>query len=150
MKSTPKGWPRISSGVFYEDPKKAIDFLVDAFGFQIRLVVEGDGGRIEHSELTYGDGLVMIGGAGTAAGKRDGSWRKGPRQAGGNTQAMMVFVDDADAHAAHARAHGATIASEPETHDYGDDYWTDRTYEAVDLEGHHWWFTQRIREPKEG
>jgi uncharacterized glyoxalase superfamily protein PhnB len=37
---------------------------------------------------------------------------------------------------------------EPETHDYGDDYWSDRGYQVKDLEGHHWWFVQRVREQK--
>jgi uncharacterized glyoxalase superfamily protein PhnB len=32
-------------------------------------------------------------------------------------------------------------------HDYGADYWADRSYGAVDPEGHLWWFTQRIRDP---
>ena len=45
QKPAPKDWPRISSGVFYEDPKKAIDWLCEAFGFKVRLLVEGDGGR---------------------------------------------------------------------------------------------------------
>jgi uncharacterized glyoxalase superfamily protein PhnB len=27
----------------------------------------------------------------------------------------------------------------------GADYWTDRSYGAIDPEGHHWWFTQRLR-----
>jgi uncharacterized glyoxalase superfamily protein PhnB len=58
-----------------------------------------------------------------------------------------VFVDDADAHCARARAAGAKIIDEPETHDYGEEYWTDRTYRAEDLEGHNWWFYHRVREP---
>jgi uncharacterized glyoxalase superfamily protein PhnB len=33
------------------------------------------------------------------------------------------------------------------TTDYGEEYWTDRGYEAEDLEGHHWWFVQRLRTP---
>ena len=49
---------------------------------------------------------------------------------------------------AHARAAGAIIAEEPTTHDYGDDYWTDRSYGAIDLGGHQWWFTQRLRSGK--
>ena len=70
-----------------------------------------------------------------------------PRDIGGrNTQALCLFVDDADAHCAHARAHGATIYSEPATHDYGDDYWSDRSYGASDLEGHTWWFMHRLRD----
>jgi uncharacterized glyoxalase superfamily protein PhnB len=58
----------------------------------------------------------------------------------------MVFVDDADAHCEHARAGGAKILTEPKTTDYGEDYWTDRGYECEDLDGHHWWFIQRVRD----
>jgi len=59
MKKPPPGWPRITSSVFYDDAAKAIDWLCSTFGFEIRLKVEGEGGRIEHSELTFGDdGLV--------------------------------------------------------------------------------------------
>jgi uncharacterized glyoxalase superfamily protein PhnB len=56
-----------------------------------------------------------------------------------------LFVDDVDAHCARARAAGAIVTTEPQTTDYGDEYWADRTYEATDLEGHHWWFIQRVR-----
>jgi hypothetical protein len=30
-------------------------------------------------------------------------------------------------------------------HDYGAEHWTDKGYEAEDVEGHRWWFTQRLR-----
>jgi uncharacterized glyoxalase superfamily protein PhnB len=60
---------------------------------------------------------------------------------------MMLFVDDADAHCAHARARGARIVEEPATHDYGEDYWSDRSYGALDPESHLWWITQRLRNP---
>jgi uncharacterized glyoxalase superfamily protein PhnB len=36
---------------------------------------------------------------------------------------------------------------EPKVSDYGPDYWSDKTYECVDLGGHHWWFAQRMRNP---
>ena len=61
MKATPKGWPRLTPALFYDDAAKAIDWLCGAFGFDVRLKVEGDNGRIEHSELAYGDGLIMVG-----------------------------------------------------------------------------------------
>ena len=60
----------------------------------------------------------------------------------------MVFVDDAAAHCARARAAGAKIFEEPAIHDYGEDYWADRSYGAIDPEGHLWWFTERVRDPK--
>jgi uncharacterized glyoxalase superfamily protein PhnB len=145
MKPTPKGWPRISSALFDDDAAAAIDWLSRVFGFEVRLRVEGEGGRIEHSELTYGDGLIMVGQAGPRPGK-ERSHCASPRSVGGaNTQSICVFVDDVDAHCAAARAAGATIADEPTTSDYGDDYWSDRSYRAVDLEGHHFWFMQRMR-----
>ena len=60
----------------------------------------------------------------------------------------LVFVDDADAHCAKARAAGAKIVEDPATQDYGEEYWSDRTYRAEDLEGHQWFFVQRVREPR--
>jgi uncharacterized glyoxalase superfamily protein PhnB len=149
VKPAPRDWPRFSSSVFYQDARAAIDWLCDAFGFEVRLKVEGEGGRIEHSELTYGDGLLMVGQEGGGSEERE--WKRSmrsPRSAGGaNTQCLMFFVDDADAHCAHARKHGARIVEEPATHYYGEDYWADRSYGALDPEGHLWWVTQRVRDP---
>ena len=65
---------------------------------------------------------------------------------GVNTQVLCVIVDDVDAHCERARAAGARILDEPMTADYGEGYWVDRSYRAVDLEGHHWWFMQRLRD----
>ena len=144
MKPSPTGWPRISSAIYYQDAPAAIDWLCRAFGFEVRVKVEGEGGSIEHSELTYGDGLIMVGQAGL---KNKPSFRASPRALGGaNTQNLMVFVDDADAHCEHARANGAKIVTEPKTTDYGEEWWADRAYECEDLEGHHWWLCQRVRD----
>ena len=146
MKPTPPGWPRISSGLHYRDPARMIDWLCEAFGFEVRLKVEGEGGSIEHSELTYGDGLIMVGPErrGDAA-KRFDTDMLSPLSAGGNTQALMLYVDDLDAHCARARDAGAKIVAEPSLHDYGSDYWADRSYGAKDPEGHLWWISERIR-----
>jgi uncharacterized glyoxalase superfamily protein PhnB len=147
MKPTPAGWPRISSALFYEDAAAAIDWLCRAFGFKVRIKIEGENGRIEHSELEFGDdGLIMVGSAGGRSDRDVPLPCKSPRSLGGaNTQALCLFVDDADAHCEHARTVGAIIAEEPTTTDYGPEYWADRTYRAVDPEGHHWWFMQRLR-----
>jgi uncharacterized glyoxalase superfamily protein PhnB len=148
MKPTPRDWPRISSAVVYQDAVAAIQWLCDAFGFELRLKVEGEKGRIEHSELTYGDGLIMV-----AQETPDSPrvWKRTMRSpktlSGSTTQSIMFFVDDADAHCAHARQRGAQIIEEPATHDYGADYWSDRSYGALDPEGHLWWVTQRLRNP---
>ena len=145
MHPTPSGWPRISSGVYYRDPGRMIDWLCRAFGFTVRIRVEGDDGRIEHSELTYGEGLIMVGGERADASARWGVNMRSPLSAGCNTQGLMVYVDDVDAHCARARAEGATIVDEPALHDYGEEFWADRSYGVVDPEGHLWWFSQRMR-----
>jgi uncharacterized glyoxalase superfamily protein PhnB len=149
QKRLPQGWPRISSAIFYEDAAAAIDWLCRVFGFEVRLRVEGEGGRIEHSELVFGDGLVMVGSAGGSSGRPHKLPCTSPRTLGGaNTQSLLVFVDDVDAHCAQARAAGAKIHEEPTTHDYGDEYWADRCYRAEDPEGHQWWFTHRVRDSR--
>lgn len=143
----PKDWPRMTSGIFYRDASAAIDWLCRVFGFEVRLRITDDSGRIVHSELEYGEGLVMVGEEGVA--DRAQGWRalmRSPASLGGaNTQTIMFFVDDADAHCAHARSCGATIIDEPSTHDYGEEYWTDRSYGALDCEGHMWWIAQRVK-----
>ncbi len=145
MKPTPPGWPRIAPGVYYRDAAGMIDWLCAAFGFELRLKVQGDDGRLEHSELVYGDGLIMVGREMSGDEQRFDTTRLSPATAGCNTQNLMIYVDDVDAHCAAARAAGAKIVAEPELHDYGDEHWADRGYAAIDPEGHLWWFTQRIR-----
>jgi uncharacterized glyoxalase superfamily protein PhnB len=144
MKPPPEGWPRISAGVYYQDPVKAIDFLAKAFGFEVRVKHE-EKGVVVHSELLLPGGLIMVGGVTPAHGPNDG-WRKSPAQLGGaNTQALFIYIDDADAHCARARAAGANISREPATVDYGPEWWADRGYEAIDPEGHRWHFAHRVR-----
>jgi uncharacterized glyoxalase superfamily protein PhnB len=125
----------------YRDPAVMITWLCEAFDFALRIKVEDENGHIKHSELTYGEALIMVGH------ERElfGTTYKSPLSAGCNTQGLMLYVDDVDAHCAKARAKGAKIVSEPSLHDYGAEYWADRSYGAIDPEGHSWWFSQRIR-----
>ncbi|HWU88346.1 MAG TPA: VOC family protein [Kofleriaceae bacterium] len=149
MKPTPKNWTRVAPALYYRDAAKAIGWLCEAFGFQVRLKVEGEGGKIAHSELTYGDdGLIMVGEE-TSPERPEAVHRRSPASIGGaNTQGIMLYVDDAIAHCEQARRAGAKILSEPSVTDYGEEYWMDRGYECADLEGHHWWFCERLRDPK--
>jgi uncharacterized glyoxalase superfamily protein PhnB len=147
MKPALSDWPRISSSLYYRDAAAMIDWLCNAFAFDLRLKIEGEGGRIEHSELTYGEGLIMVGSERLGADAKFNTQMLSPLTAMGNTQGLMVYVDDVDAHCERARKHGARIIDEPNVHDYGEDYWSDRSYGAQDPEAHLWWFTQRLRNP---
>ncbi|HJS21376.1 MAG TPA: VOC family protein [Steroidobacteraceae bacterium] len=148
MKPAPPGWPRISSALFYDDARAAIDWLCEVFRFTVRLRIDGEAGRIEHSELTFDDGLIMVGSTGARAGRQVPY--SSPRSLGGaNTQTLCIYVDDVDAHHAHAVKCGAKVTRALATTDYGSEYWTDRSYEAEDPEGHRWFFVQRMRSPGE-
>ena len=143
MKNPPDGWPRITPAVFYDDAGAAIDWLTSAFGFEVQERIEHEQGQVVHSQLALNGGLIMVGQAGLTPGR---TYPRSPQGVdGANTQSLMVYVDDADAHCARARAAAAAITTEPATQDYGEDYWADRTYETRDLEGHYWWFVQRLR-----
>lgn len=146
MLPTPPRWPRASSSAFYNDAPAAIDWLCAAFGFELRLRIEGEGGAIEHSELEFGGAVIMVGSAGGGEAEAEGCavrWRS-PREAGGCTQAVFIYVDDVDAHHAQAVAAGAQIFRPLHTSDYGEGYWSDRSYGCLDPEGHAWWFAQRL------
>src|SRR5260370_14832929 len=99
MKLTPRGWPRLSTAIYYDDAGGAIDWLCRGFGFEVRLKVEGDGGRIEHSELVYGEALVMVSQGGERPTRPKLPSGASPRSIGGaNAQSLMLFVDNVDEH----------------------------------------------------
>ena len=125
-------FPSLSSAVCYVDPRAALAFLEAAFGFEVSMLIEDDQGNIAHSEMRLGHSVGMVGNDWSAD-------HKSPRSIGGkNTQTVHTQVDtDVDAHCARARAAGARILAEPDDQFYGD-----RTYRAVDPEGHIWTFAR--------
>jgi len=82
MKPTPSGWPRISSSIHYRDPARMIDWLCEAFGFEVQIKVVEPDGSIGHSELTYGGGLIMVGGESFGPATRFQTEMRSPLSAG--------------------------------------------------------------------
>jgi len=60
---------------------------------------------------------------------------------GQGTQSLTIFVEDVDAHFAHAKSAGAKIVEEPHETIYGE-----FQYAAEDLDGHHWLFSRHARD----
>jgi uncharacterized glyoxalase superfamily protein PhnB len=126
----------LSPALFYEDPAAAIEFLQTAFGFELTLRVTDDAGKIGHAQMDCGGAEVMLGPVGWSP------WAKSPRQLGGaTTQSVHLQVADVDAHHARAKAAGARIDMAP-----ADQFYGDRTYRAIDPEGHVWTFSQTLRQ----
>jgi len=118
----------LTSALCYRDPKAALRFLEAAFGFELVMLIEDNEGNLAHSEMSFGDSLVMIGNEWTAQ-------HKSPASIDGfNTQTVHIHLDgDIDAHCERARAAGAEILMEP-----ADQFYGDRTYRCRDPEGHFW------------
>ncbi|MEG3984663.1 VOC family protein [Microcoleus sp. D3_18a_C4] len=134
----PEDMPRIAPHLFYDDVGAAIDWLVEAFGFVIRVRMTDDNGLVVHGELEVEDknSLVMLGLAAENA-----AWES-PRTLNGLiSQRLYIYVDNVDAHAERARKAGAKFVYEPVTHFYGD-----RVYECEDPEGHRWKFAQHVQD----
>jgi uncharacterized glyoxalase superfamily protein PhnB len=117
----------------YRDAQAAIEWLCRAFGFEKQVVYEGPGGIVEHAQLTFGNGMIMLGTAGNDPYGRLVQPPAGPDSA--TTHGIYLVVADADAHHAMASAAGARIVTPPHDEDYGG-----RHYACRDAEGYLWNF----------
>ena len=122
---------RIIPALRYRNAAAAIDWLCAAFGFERKMVVPADGGRVAHAELTLGNGMVMLGDAEIEY----GGLVAAPSYGEPVTQGIYVVVVDADAHFALAKSACGDFVIVIKTQDYGG-----REYKAGDLEGHVWTF----------
>ena len=131
-----KATANVVPGMRYHDAPAAIEFLCQAFGFEKGLVVPGEqAGTIAHAQLRFGNGMIMLGTAGSHGGGFD-ELMTTPRDTGGrNTQSAYVIVEDPKTHHDRAVASGAEIVLQLEDKDYGGSGYTCR-----DLEGHLWSF----------
>ena len=119
----------------YRDAPTAIEWLCQTFGFEKHLVVPNEDGTIAHAQLSFGNGMIMLGSA-LKDETEFGRLMKQPDEiGGGTTQSVYVIVTDADAVYASAKAGGARIAMEIRDEDYGG-----RGFSCHDLEGHLWNF----------
>ena len=119
--------------VRYRDVGAAVEWLHEAFGLEPHRLVKDSQGAVLYGELTFGGGMVMV------APIQDsplGKLMVQPDEIGGvETQICYLFVEDARAHNARARAAGAEIVLDIETETNGG-----RGYSCRDLEGHLWNF----------
>jgi uncharacterized glyoxalase superfamily protein PhnB len=115
----------------YRDVAAAIDWLCNAFGFEKHQVVCGDDGAVQYAELVFGNGMIMLGPVEDAGLDK---YMAQPADTGGaETQICYLFVADATAHCARAKAAGAEIVLDIEDADSNG-----RGYSCRDLEGHIW------------
>jgi len=131
----------ITPCVFYKDPKAALKWLDQAFGFETSLLVTDKEGNVGHAEVSFSGAAIGVGGEWASPELLGPASLKSPASLDGvGTQFIRIQLPGGiEAHCERARAAGARIVQEPEDQFYGD-----RTYRALDPEGHVWNFSQSI------
>lgn len=123
----------IIPSVRYRDAHAGIDWLVRVFGFHKQAVYDGSDGRVMHAQLTYGNGMLMLGSTGGDNAHAKHSVQ--PDEVGDReTAGLCLIVEDCDAMYARAKSAGAEIVVELHTPEYGG-----KAFNCKDPEGHVWW-----------
>ena len=119
----------------YGDAPAAIEWLCQTFGFEKHLVVPNEDGTIAHAQLSYGNGMIMLGSIPKTEREPDLGDRQPDEAARQVTTSIYIVVTDVDALLTQVQAAGAKIAMEIRDEAYGG-----RDFSCFDLEGHLWSF----------
>lgn len=114
----------------YRNAPAAIEWLCQTFGFEKQLVVPNEDGTIAHAQLSFGNGMIMLG---SVSENEFGRLMKQPDEIGAETQSAYLIVSNADLIYQRAKSAGAEIILEIKDEDYGG-----RGFTCRDLEGHLW------------
>jgi PhnB protein len=126
-KPVPEGYHTVSPYLAVEDAAAAIEFYKRAFGAKERMRMDAPGGKIGHAELEIGDSVVML------SDPFPQSSTKPPKELGGTSTSVMLYVEDVDEIVKQAVDAGAKVTMEVENQ-----FWGDRFGSVTDPFGHSW------------
>ena len=138
VKPIPEGHHTLSPYLAVDDASAAIDFYQRALGARERVRMPAPGGKIGHASLEIGDSVVML------SDPFPQSSAKPPKQLGGTSASLMVYVEDVDAVVQQAVDAGATL-----TMPVDDMFWGDRSGAVTDPFGHHWQIATHVEDVPE-
>ena len=116
--------------ITYENVAEAIIWLTNAFGFTEHYRY---GDPITGAQMSAGGAWIMLNSARAGCAS--------PAKVGCGTQSLTIFVDDVAAHFAKAKRSSCKIVEDLHETIYGE-----LQYGVEDVEGHHWLFSQHIRD----
>ena len=134
-KPIPEGYHTLTPYLAVEDAAQAIEYYEKAFGAKERMRMEAPDGKIGHAELEIGDSLLML------ADPFPQSTVKPPKELGGTTASVFMYVEDVDAVVRQAVESGATVTME-----VADQFWGDRFGSVTDPFGHSWQIATHIED----
>jgi PhnB protein len=127
VKPIPEGYHTVTPYLAVDDAAEAIEYYKKAFGAKERVRMEAPGDKIGHAELEIGDSLVMLSDALPQFSTRP------PKELGGTSVSVFMYVEDVDAVVKQAVDAGATVAMA-----IADQFWGDRFGSVRDPFGHLW------------
>ena len=135
VKPIPEGYHTLTPFLSLDDASAAIEFYKKAFGATERMRMPAPDGRVAHAELQIGDSVVML------SDMFEQSQGKTPKQAGGTTVGLLLYVEDVDEVYKQAIDAGAKSTQEPE-----DMFWGDRFSRITDPFGHDWQIATHVED----
>jgi PhnB protein len=127
VKPIPDTYPRVTPHLSIAGVADALEFYQRVLGANVRMRMDAPGGLVAHAEIELGGSVVMLGDE--ALPDSDPS----PKQLGGTSISLFVYVEDVDATFRRALEAGGQTVSEPALHFYGD-----RVATIDDPFGHRW------------
>ena len=122
----------------YEDAERAVEWLAQAFGFELIFSVPGDGGGFLHAELRTREGdLIMV-----LSTQQSTRRSRSPRSLGGTAQCVYVATSDVDGLQERAAGARAEVFNPLHETGYG------REFCCLDPEGHIWTFGTYRPDPR--
>src|SRR5215212_3725851 len=126
-KPVPEGYHTLTSYLAVDDAAQAIEYYKKAFGAKERVRMAAPDGKIGHAELEIGDSMLML------ADPFPQSSTRPPKELGGTSASVFMYVEDVDAVVKRAVDAGATVTME-----VADQFWGDRFGTITDPFGHVW------------
>jgi len=126
----PAGLHTITPHLVLDDAAKTIDWYKKALGAEEISRSAGPDGKIMHAELKIGDSHFYANDVMQGA--------KSPKQLGGSSMHLWLYVDNSDALFNRATGAGATVQVP-----LGDQFWGDRGGAVADPAGYTWWIATR-------
>ena len=131
----PEGYHTITPYLAVKDAAEAIEYYKQAFGAKERVRMDAPDGKIGHAELEIGDSLIML------SDPFPQSSTTPPKELGGTSASVFMYVENVDAVVKKAVDAGATITTE-----ITDQFWGDRFGSITDPFGHSWSIATHIED----
>ncbi len=131
----PEGFHTVTPTLTIDGAAEAIEFYKRAFGATERMRMDMPDGKIAHAELDIGDSVLMLADPFPQAPSTP------PKQLGGTSGAVFMYVEDVDAVVQRAVDAGATVTMPVENQ-----FWGDRFGSITDPYGHVWQIATHVED----